>query len=575
MGRARRAEPPPIPAHLAATRAEWIGLAVLVLTNLMLSIDLSVLYLAMPTVSAALGASNIEMLWMIDIYGFVTACLLITMGGLGDRIGRRRLLMIGAVVFGVASLAAALSTSPAMLIAARAAMGVGAATVMPSGMALIATMFRHPAQRGIAISMWFSTFMVGMLVGPLLGGVLLGLFHWGSVFLINLPVIALLLVVSPRILPENRGEQRVPMDLASVALSMLSVLGVAFSLKEMAAVGPSATRVAVLAGAVVLGAAFVVRQRRLEHPLIDLRLFLIAPFVVSLVLGVMGGAVQGGSSYMVNLFVQLVHGKTPIAASVWLLPTMLAMIVGLMVGPTVAQRVRPGLVISVGLPIATVGYVVLATVDVDTPLAVTVIGYATVMFGVGIPMGLGTSIGLGSAGPERAAAASSLTQTCNELGVSLGIATLGALGSLVYRTGVQSGVPAGLSTADREAVGRSFEDASRTADGLPDVLADQVRDASQLAFTNGLNTVATVAAATMAVLAVLVGVMLRNVERLTPPGPSPEQIAELREYEAALARGEDVEPPNEWAIDPREGQPSADDGRPSATANLPMTARGE
>src|SRR5699024_7878898 len=133
MGRARRAEPPPIPAHLAATRAEWIGLAVLVLTNLMLSIDLSVLYLAIPTVSAALGASNIEMLWMIDIYGFVTACLLITVGGLGDRIGRRRLLMIGAVVFGVASVAAALSTSPAMLIAARAAMGVGAATVMPSG----------------------------------------------------------------------------------------------------------------------------------------------------------------------------------------------------------------------------------------------------------------------------------------------------------------------------------------------------------------------------------------------------------------------------------------------------------
>ncbi|MBL0885628.1 MFS transporter [Myceligenerans indicum] len=546
-----------IPPELAAGRREWLGLLVLGLANLVLSLDLSILYLALPTISASLGASQVEALWMIDIYGFVIAGLLITMGSLGDRIGRRKLLMIGAVIFAVGSVAAAMSTSVAMLIGARAAMGVGAATVMPSGMAIIATMFRHPAQRGMAISTWMSTFMLGMIIGPPLGGLLLRLFPWGSVFLLGVPVAVLLLVVGPRLLPEQRTPGSRAMDVPSVLLALTSVLAIAFSVKELAANGTDGTRIAIGVTGVALAGLFVLRQRRLEQPIIDLKLFAIPAFVLSLFLGLMGGAVQGGSSYLINVFVQLVHDRTPLQASLVLLPALAAMIVGLMLGPGIASRVPPGRVIAFGLPIAAVGYVVITQIGPDTGLPVLVAGYATVLFGVGIPMGLGTAIGLGAVGPQRAAAASSLTQTANELGVAFGIAGLGSIGHLVYRTQLAAQAPPGVPDDALAGAQSGIEAGIETAAGLPAPLDEQFRAVVDTAFTDGLNIVAVTATVIMICLAVAAGIMLRNLAPLPPPGQPP---AGAEAGAGAVGRGADDA-----------GAPQGGDSVPDAAA-LPADA---
>ncbi len=256
-----------------AGRREWIGLAVLALPCLLYAMDLTVLNLAVPHLSADLRPSSTQLLWIVDIYGFLVAGSLVTMGTLGDRIGRRRLLLIGAAAFGAASLVAAWSTSAEMLIAARALLGLAGATVAPSTLSLIRNMFLDPRQRTVAISVWITSFSVGGAIGPLLGGVLLQWFWWGSVFLLAVPVMALLLVLGPLLLPEFRDPQPGRLDLPSAALSVAAVLAVIYGLKQLAQDGlgwPPA--LSILAGLAV-GVVFVRRQHRLADPLLDLRLF--------------------------------------------------------------------------------------------------------------------------------------------------------------------------------------------------------------------------------------------------------------------------------------------------------------
>ncbi len=215
-----------------AGRREWIGLAVLALPTLLASLDMSVLFLALPHLSADLGANSSQQLWILDIYGFMLAGFLVTMGTLGDRIGRRRLLMFGATAFGLASIVAAWSTSAEMLILARAALGIAGATLMPSTLALIRNMFHDARQRGVAIAVWMSCFMVGTAIGPLIGGVMLSMFWWGSVFLLAVPVMVILLVAAPTLLPEYRDAAAGRVDLTSVVLSLAAILPVIYGLKE-------------------------------------------------------------------------------------------------------------------------------------------------------------------------------------------------------------------------------------------------------------------------------------------------------------------------------------------------------
>jgi DHA2 family multidrug resistance protein-like MFS transporter len=517
----------PTGTDLRAGRQEWTGLAVLALATLLLSLDLSVLYLALPHLAADLGASGVQQLWILDIYGFLIAGFLVTMGNLGDRIGRRRILMFGAVGFAAASVLAAFSTSPEMLIAARALMGVAGATVMPSCLALITAMFRHPGQRNAAVAGWMSCFMVGILIGPLIGGVMLELFWWGSVFLLGVPVMLVLVLAAPRVLPESRDPDPGRLDLFSVGLSLLAILPFIYGIKELAKDGWQPLPLLVLGFGLLAGLVFGLRQARLANPLLDLRLCLRVVFAAALVLGVLGGAIQGGSSLLVIMYLQMVEGLSPLRAGLWLMPATILMIIGLMLGPGLAQRFRPGYVIIAGPPIALAGYLVLTQVQSTGGLAMLVVGWSIVLFGVGIPMGLGTSLGLSAVPQARVGSASSLLQTGNELGVALGIAVLGSIGTAVYRSQltVPESVPAEAAEVAREGIPGATAVAGQVQAGA------ELLVSAREAFTSGLTTVAVICAVVMLGLAVFAAIVLRNLQ----PIPVAEPAADGQGPESATA----------------------------------------
>ena len=303
-----------------ATRKEWIGLAVLALPCVLYSMDLTVLNLAVPSLSAELRPSAAELLWIVDIYGFLVAGSLITMGTLGDRIGRRKLLMVGATVFGIASVLAAFATSSAMLIATRAMMGVAAATLAPSTLSLIRNMFHDAHERTIAISIWIMSYSAGAAIGPVVGGLLLENYWWGSVFLINVPVMLLLLAIGPVLLPEFRDEKAGRIDILSAAESLVAVLAVIYGLKRLAEGGSAGIAILSVAAGVTIGIAFLRRQARLADPLIDLRLFRIPSFSAALAVNLFGFLTAFATFLFIAQYLQSVLGMSPLRAGLWGLP---------------------------------------------------------------------------------------------------------------------------------------------------------------------------------------------------------------------------------------------------------------
>src|SRR6266702_3515073 len=426
-----------------AGRREWISLAVLTIPCLLYAMDLTVLNLAVPQLSEDLQPSSTELLWIVDIYGFMAAGSLVTMGSLGDRIGRRRLLLIGAAAFGATSLLAAWSTSAAMLIAARALLGVAGATVAPSTLSLIRNMFADSRQRTVAVSVWITSFSVGGAIGPLLGGVLLEWFWWGSVFLLAVPVMALLLVLGPLLLPEFRDPGAGRLDLVSAAMSVAAVLAVIFGLKQLTHDGlgwlPAVSIVAGLAA----GAAFVRRQHRLADPLLDLRLFRSATFTAALTTNLLSFFVGFGTLLFITQYLQLVLGLSPLAAGLWMLPSSAGSVLGSMLTPVLARRVRPALVMAAGLGLAAVG-LGLFTLLGPAGLALLVTGSVVFSLALAPVDTLATDLAVGAAPPERAGAASALSETSAEFGGALGIAILGVIGTSSYRGQMTDHLPAGI-----------------------------------------------------------------------------------------------------------------------------------
>jgi MFS transporter, DHA2 family, multidrug resistance protein len=294
-----------------AARREWIGLGAIALACMLYVMDLTILHLAIPEISADLRPSSTQLLWIIDIYGFVLAGSLITMGTLGDRIGRRRLLLIGATAFGAASVLAALSTSAEMLIGTRALLGLAGATIAPSTLSLIRNMFLDPQQRTTAIAVWITSFSVGAAVGPLLGGLVLEFFWWGAAFLVNVPVMALLLIMGPRLLPEFKDPNAGRVDILSAALSLLAILLVIFGLKQFAQDGWGLMAATSIMAGLIIGMVFIRRQRRLDDPLIDLGLFRVPAFTSSLLLYGAGILMVFGGFLFLPQFLQLVLGLSP------------------------------------------------------------------------------------------------------------------------------------------------------------------------------------------------------------------------------------------------------------------------
>ncbi|KGM33212.1 MFS transporter, partial [Inquilinus limosus] len=420
-------EDTPETAGPRATRREWIGLAVIALPCLLYSMDLTVLNLAVPTLTEDLRPSAAQLLWIVDIYGFLVAGSLITMGTLGDRIGRRRLLMIGAAVFGLASLLAAFANSAETLIAARALLGVAGATVAPSTLSLIRNMFHDPGQRTVAISVWVTSYSIGGAIGPLLGGVMLQHFWWGSVFLLAVPVMGLLLIVAPILLPEYRDPQAGRLDLASAALSLVAVLAAIYGVKALAEHGPGWPPLLWILAGLAVGAVFIRRQARLADPLIDLRLFRSPGFAAALAVNVLGLFAVFGTFLFVAQYLQLVLGLSPLEAGLWTLPSSLAFVAGSMLTPMALRRTRPVVLMTGGLLLAALGFLALTLVDhVSGPalLAVAAVVFAT---GLSPVFTLTTDLIVGAAPPERAGSAAAISETGAEFGGALGIAVLGCV----------------------------------------------------------------------------------------------------------------------------------------------------
>src|SRR5688572_28336251 len=433
-----------VPAR--ATRREWIGLAVLTLAALVYAMDLTVLNLAIPRISAELRPSSVQLLWIFDIYGFLVAGLLITMGTLGDRIGRRKLLLGGAAGFALASLLAAFSTSPEMLIASRAVMGIAGATVAPSTLSLIFTMFLDPKQRSTAIGFWIAAYSAGGAIGPVLGGVLLEFFWWGSVFLLGVPVMVLLLVLGPRTLPEYRDPNARRLDLRSAAISLIAILGVVYGLKQIAQDGIGTAPILSIVGGILLGIVFVRRQLRLESPIIDVRLFRIRALSASLGTYFLGIFVVVGYFLFIGQYLQLILGLSPIQAAFWSLPSAIGFVVGSVTAPRIIHRFRPSAIMGTGMAVAAIGAAMLLglTVEGSSNLYLIVAASLVISLGLAPVITLATELIVGSAPPEQAGAATGMSETSGELGGALGIALLGSLGTAVYRSEIANSLPSGI-----------------------------------------------------------------------------------------------------------------------------------
>ncbi len=502
-----------------ATSREWIGLAVLTLAALVYAMDLTVLNLAIPIISAELQPSSVQLLWMIDIYGFLVAGMLITMGTLGDRIGRRKLLLGGAAGFALASLLAALSTSSEMLIASRAVMGIAGATVAPSTLSLIFTMFLDPKQRSTAIGVWIAAYSAGGAIGPVLGGILLEFFWWGSVFLIGVPVMGLLLILGPRTLPEYKDPNARRLDLRSAAMSLLAILGVVYGLKEIAQDGLAVVPVLSILAGVVLGILFVRRQLQIESPIIDVRLFRIRAFSASLATYLFGIFVVVGYFLFISQYLQLVLGLSPLIAALWSLPSAVGFIVGSTIAPRIIHRFRPSVVMGTGMLIAAAGTAILLGLSVDGDGSLLLISAASVVISVGLApvITLATELIVGSAPPEQAGAATGMSETGGELGGALGIAILGSIGTAVYRTEVADLVPAGIPAGAADAARDTLGGAIAIAQTLPGELATALVAAAQTAFVDALHFVAAVAVVAAVVTAIGAALALRSVPARSEP----------------------------------------------------------
>jgi DHA2 family multidrug resistance protein-like MFS transporter len=500
-----------------ATRREWIGLAVLAIACVLYAMDLTVLHLAVPSLSADLQPSSAQLLWIIDVYGFLVAGSLITMGTLGDRIGRRKLLLIGGVAFGVASTLAAFSTSAEMLIAARALMGVAGATLAPSTLSLIFNMFLDLRQRSVAIGVWISGFSAGAAIGPAIGGVLLEFFWWGSVFLLALPVMALLLLLGPRLLPEFRDPQAGRLDLLSAGMSLAAILAVIYGLKATAqdGLGP-VPALSILAG-IGVGVLFVRRQLTLADPLIDISLFRIPSFSASLATNVLSVFVALGYFLFVAQYLQLVLGLTPLQAGLWSLPSALGFIVGSNVAPRILPLFRSAYVLGACLALAALGLGLLTQVGGSNGLATVVIASVIVSLALAPVFSLTTELIVGSAPPERAGAASGISETAAELGGALGIAILGSIGAAIYRSELAHGLPAAVPTEAAMSARDTLGAAVIVAEGLPDGIGVLLLQVTRDAFVQGMQLTSAIAAVMAIAIAILALVMLRHVPASSEP----------------------------------------------------------
>lgn len=494
----------------ATSARQWLALVVLTLTVIMLAVDGTVLALAVPALTADLGASATQVLWIGDIYSFAIAGLLVTMGNLADRIGRKRLLLIGSAGFGVASMLAAYATSPELLIAARALLGVFGATLMPSTLAIVRNVFEDPRQRTRAIAIWSAGATAGAAAGPLVGGALLEHFWWGSVFLINVPVVLLVIVTGVFLLPESFNADRARIDIWSALLSITTIVPVVYAVKHLVGTGLDWSVPTTFIMGVLAGWLFVRRQRRLETPLIDLDLFRIPAFSGAVGANALAIFAFVGLLFFLSQYLQLVRGLSPLQAGLAELPSAIASAAVVLVVTVSVRWLGLGRAIGTGLFIAALGLVFLAVAESLPGLIWVIIALAVVGLGAGLAMTLSTDAVVSSAPKSRAGAAASIAETAYELGVAMGIAVLGSLHTALYRANLPS--LDGVAEPAASAIHQSLA-AGTAAVGAAD---PELLSIAQHAFTSGMQVTALIAAALLVVAALMAWRVIPSTRELTP-----------------------------------------------------------
>jgi DHA2 family multidrug resistance protein-like MFS transporter len=499
---------------MRATRREWIGLAVIALPCILYAMDLTVLNLAVPSLTASLNPTAAQLLWIVDIYGFFVAGSLLTMGTLGDRIGRRKLLLIGAVAFGAASILAAFSPTAETLIFARALLGLAGATLAPSTLSLITNMFRDDRERTIAISVWVASFSTGAAIGPVVGGMLLNYFWWGSVFLIAVPIMVLLLVLAPRLLPEYKDPQAGKLDLVSAAMSVAAVLSIIYGIKSLAEGGELTVSMGAIMLGLGIGVVFAWRQLHLTHPLLDLSLFARPAFTAALGINVFGFFAMFGMFLVVALYMQLVLGLSPFEAGLWSLPPALGFVAGSLLTPALLSRMRPAYVLALGLTVAALALLVIGLVAPSRDLLTVITADTVLSLGLAPVATIAADLVMSSAPPERAGAASGLNETSSEFGGALGIALLGSILTALYRGSLGESLPTGLSVETVAMALRGIGGAHSAAETLPEG-GVALLEAARVAYADAMLVTALLGATLVFLAAVTTIAMFRGMRPAT------------------------------------------------------------
>ncbi|GAB4086251.1 MFS transporter [Myceligenerans cantabricum] len=416
-----------------APRRAWTGLLVTLGPVLLVAMDGSVLFLAMPRINEGIQPTTDQSLWILDIYGFVVGSLLITFGNVGDRFGRRRLLLIGASVFGLGSLCGSFAPTPEILIASRALMALGGATLLPSALAVISELFENPVQRARAIGIFAATFAAGFVIGPIVGGLLLSRFWWGSVFLINIPVVVVFLCLAPTLLKEVKGTRPGKIDIPSVLLSAVGLLLAIYGIKHAATYGLDLLSGALVVAGTGLVVVFVRRQRRLPRPLLEIGLFKQHVFAVAILTGLLSLFVWSAAAYLSMTYLQSVLGHSVLVSATLAVPGAVVLTLSSVLTPRLVERIgaRSALILCHFSMAA--GMALLLFTNETTGVLFYIASTAVAGIGFGISFSLVADTAVGAVPESRAGAAGAIAETSNEIGNALGIALLGSLLTVVFR----------------------------------------------------------------------------------------------------------------------------------------------
>lgn len=475
-----------------ASVRDWVALVILTIGVTLLSIDNTVLALAMPALQADLHPTSTQMLWIADIYGFFLASFLVVGGNLADQYGRKRVLIIGFAIFGILSAAVAWSTSPAVLIVLRAILGFSAALIMPATLALVRTIFLDDSQRTLAIAIWSAGSTGGMALGPAVGGFLLEHAWWGSVFLINTPIMFFVIIAGIFLLPESRSSEKGGIDILSACMSVAALLGFVFAVKDFAKQGFSLHTTAIVLVSIALFIVFLRRQKTIKKPILDLDLFTSSSFNWALFVSMLAIFSFAGLFFFFPQYLQLVRGFSPLKAGGIEIVGMLFAAFAIVALPPLVRRYGQGRALGLALGVMACGFIGIAVTESFEHFSVFILALALIGFGAGLAYPAATDILVSAAPPERAGAASSLSQTAYQLGTALGIAVFGSIVGLVYRMRVE--IPKSPPELE-EKIRESLASAQSVLQGIDDKLAGQILQSARGAFSYAMQETSVLAAA--------------------------------------------------------------------------------